>query len=279
MSRPTILLSILLGFGVACGGDGGGSPPAPTPTTTSVSVAFPTGGPIFIGNTVQFEARETLSNGTTRVATNATWGSDAPTVATVSSTGLVTAVAAGQATIFADVNPRGTLLIRVFPNFGGTWAGSEVVTSCQDSGGFEGFCDDPASPVGVGDVFAHNSRFTQTEASVAAVIDLGGGESATMTGTITIGGELQLPAAPVLPPDPLINVQVQNWRSRADSPSRMTGTYEGFFTAPGVTGSLTIVLELRDVVKRSTTTALSTTGGSSVKQALRRISDHLKRLR
>jgi len=103
MSRSGILLSILLGLGVACGGDGGGSPASPSVTTTSVSVTFPAGGTVFIGSAVQFEARETLSNGTTRTATNATWGSDAPAVATVSPTGLVTAVAAGEATIFADV--------------------------------------------------------------------------------------------------------------------------------------------------------------------------------
>ena len=97
-----------------CGDDGGGSPVAPTPTTTSVSVTF-SAETIRVGDTVQFEARETLSNGQTRVATSATWGSDNPAVATVSQTGLVTAVGVGTATIFADVNPRGTVLIEVFP--------------------------------------------------------------------------------------------------------------------------------------------------------------------
>lgn len=38
-----------------------------------------------------------LSNGTTRVATSATWGSDAPGVATVSPTGFVTGVGVGAA--------------------------------------------------------------------------------------------------------------------------------------------------------------------------------------
>ena len=218
-----LVLGLVGGLLVACGGDGG-SPSGPS-TTPSVSVTFPAGGTIFIGNAVQFAAQETLSNGTTRDATNdATWGSDAPNVATVSSTGLVTAVAAGQATISADVNPRGTMLIRVFPNFGGSWAGNEVFASCEASGEFEGLCDVPG--FGVGAVFPHNSMFTQNEASVDATIFTGDGTTATMTGNITVGGELQLPSAPVLPADPMVNAQVQNWLSRADTPSRMTGTYE-----------------------------------------------------
>lgn len=208
--------ALVLGLVVACGGDGG-SPSGPSTTPTSVSVTFPAGGTIFIGDAVQFEARETLSDGTTRVATNATWGSDAPNVATVSSTGLVRAVGAGQATIFADVNPRGTMLIRVFPNFGGSWAGSEVITGCEDSGALEGICDD--RDIAVGERFTHRSMFAQTEASVDAVIETGDGTTATMTGNITVAGELQLPTAPRLPADPVINAQIQNWVSRADTPS------------------------------------------------------------
>jgi hypothetical protein len=96
---------------VACGDD---SPTAPTSTTTSVEVRF-SAEAIRVGDAVQFEAYETLSNGTTRRATAATWGSDNPAVATVSSSGLVTAVSPGEATIFADVNPRGTVRIRVLP--------------------------------------------------------------------------------------------------------------------------------------------------------------------
>ena len=68
-----VVLAVCLGLAAACGGDGGGSPSAPT-STTSVSVTFPAGGTILIGSAVQLEARETLSNGTTRVATNVTWG-------------------------------------------------------------------------------------------------------------------------------------------------------------------------------------------------------------
>ena len=61
-----------------------------------------------------------------QVATDAVWGSDNTAVATVSATGLVTAVGAGEVTIFADVNPRGTLSFRVFPRLDGIWQGLEI---------------------------------------------------------------------------------------------------------------------------------------------------------
>ena len=245
-----------------------GSPTAPTPTSTSLSVTFPPGGPIFIGRSVQFEARETLSNGTTRVATTATWGSDAPSVATVSPTGLVTAVSAGEATIFADVNPRGTLRIRVLPNFGGSWGGSEVLTSCDDSEDFEGFCE---AVYTLGEVFRHSSTFTQTEASVDAEINLGGGVAARGTGTIAMSGELQLPSMPGLPADPDVNLQAQNWRSRVDVPSQMTGMYEGVLTVPGVAGSVRLGLTLQNVVSTSAaSTALrSSVGGGTMTEQVR----------
>ena len=112
--RNVLVIVVLAGLPVACGGDDNPASPTTTTTTTSVSVTF-SAETIRVGDTVQFEARETLSNGQTRIATSATWGSDNPAVATVSQTGLVTAVDVGTATIFADVNPRGTVLIEVMP--------------------------------------------------------------------------------------------------------------------------------------------------------------------
>jgi len=271
MSRPLLLTLLLCSSLFACGG--GDSPTSPT--TTAVSVVFPAGGTIFIGDAVQLEARATLSDGTTRTATNATWGSDNPAVATVSQTGLVTAVAAGEATIFADVNPRGTLRIRVYPSFGGTWTGTEVLDGCEATGAFAGICGDVGFEVG--EVFFHQSTYTQTDASVDAVLDTGEETSASMTGTITIDGELQLSSAPVLPAEPPVDAQIRNWRSRADVPSRMTGTYEGFFTAPGVPGSVTVSIRLQNVVRSgAAATQLSRTGDTALAHAISRMVNHLE---
>jgi len=271
MSRP-LLLSLLLCVSLfACGGSD--SPTAPT--TTAVTVVFPAGGTIFIGDAVQFEARATLSDGTTRTATNATWGSDNPQVATVSQTGLVTAIAAGEATIFADVNPRGTLRIRVYPSFGGTWTGTEVLDNCEATGAFAGICGE--ADFQVGEVFFHQSSYTQTDASVNAELDTGDETSASMTGTITIDGELQLSSAPVLPPEPPIDAQIQNWRSRADVPSQMTGSYEGFLTAPGVPGSLTIRVRLQNVVRSSAAASrLSRAGDTALAKVISRVAGYVE---
>ena len=220
---------------VGCGDD---NPTSPTATVSSVTVApVNLGDTVFTGQTTQFQATSSLSNGQTEMRAG-TWGSDNPNVATVDQNGLVTGVSAGEATIFVDVNPRGSMLVRVFPNVDGTWSGSEVFTACQDSGDFAGLCADP--DLAVGQVFEHDSMFTQNGASVNAVIQTGSATTATTTGTVTLGGELQLATAPVLPAEPGINTQLQNWRSRADVPTQMTGTYEGRFTVPGAEGSLVI---------------------------------------
>ena len=103
---------------VACNGDNGG-PTRPSPSTPSrVSVTYPAGA-IYIGDQVQFEATVSSADGGMQAATNAAWESDAPAVATVSSSGIVTAVSAGEATIAAEVpaSGRGSLRIRVFPDF------------------------------------------------------------------------------------------------------------------------------------------------------------------
>ena len=112
--RNVLVILALASLPVACGGDDNPAAPSSTTTIASVSITF-SAQTIRVGDTVQFEAHETLSNGQTRIATSATWGSDNPAVATVSQAGLVTAVGLGTATIFADINPRGTVLIEVLP--------------------------------------------------------------------------------------------------------------------------------------------------------------------
>ena len=126
----------------ACSGDAGG-PAAPSPTspstTSSVSVTYPAGhGTIYIGDQVQFEATVSSSGGGAQAATGAVWASDAPGIATVSPSGLVTAVSAGEATISVEAaaGARGSLRIRVFPRFHGHWEGDLNVTRISVSPGW-----------------------------------------------------------------------------------------------------------------------------------------------
>jgi CarboxypepD_reg-like domain/Protein of unknown function (DUF3761)/Bacterial Ig-like domain (group 2) len=99
-----LLSAIVLSFGWwACGG-GSSAPAGPstgttTPTVTSVAV---TGSTPSVGSSAQFAANATLSNGTAQTVTSvATWQSSAANVATVTSAGLVAALAAGETDITA----------------------------------------------------------------------------------------------------------------------------------------------------------------------------------
>src|SRR5438270_293833 len=97
----------------ACGSGSTSTPSAPsTPTLSSVGV---TGTTPAIGASSQFTATANLSNGTNQNVTNqAAWQSSSTSVATTSSSGLVTAVGAGEADIRATYqNVAGTLHISV----------------------------------------------------------------------------------------------------------------------------------------------------------------------
>jgi hypothetical protein len=267
-AQMTIRAACACAFTLAACGGGSSTLIGPPPPISSVAVSFP-GGPLFISSTTPFEAREILQDGTTRLAASAAWSSDRPQVASVSTQGVVNAVAAGEATITADSNgARGSLPIRVFPNFAGDWVGREAAVSCVDSGALTGFC----SLVGiVGEVFSHSSSFTQNFGSVTAVVQTDDGKRATMNGSITIDGELQLNSAPALPPDPEFNLQVENWKSRSDTPSRMTGTYDAVVSVPGLTGSARVGVRLDNVAKMSTAAASSPRGtsGSTLRGRIR----------
>jgi len=94
----------------------------------SISVS-PASQATTIGQTVQFTAVGTYGHGSNHPATQqdvtgkATWTSSAPSIATVSSTGLVTAVAAGTATITASMN-----------GFTGLVSGTSTVSVINPSG-------------------------------------------------------------------------------------------------------------------------------------------------
>src|SRR5688572_11062566 len=78
----------------SCETGGGGTG---TVEITSVKVTYP-GGPIYIGAQTQFQATVTKTDGTAGPATGVVWASDAPNVASVSSSGIVTPLKAGEAT-------------------------------------------------------------------------------------------------------------------------------------------------------------------------------------
>lgn len=95
-----VVLAAALGVG-ACGGEsgsgGGGVTPPPAPVVRSVTVT-PSTTTVRVGDSQTLSALVDASAG---AATTVTWSSEAPSVATVSPTGVVTGVGGGTATIRA----------------------------------------------------------------------------------------------------------------------------------------------------------------------------------
>ncbi len=85
---------------------GGGSPSGPSQNMrpANVSVSPTSWQPVSLGETQQFTASVTDAAGRTISGANVTWSSSHAEVATVSSTGLATAVADGTATIAAALS-------------------------------------------------------------------------------------------------------------------------------------------------------------------------------
>jgi trimeric autotransporter adhesin len=112
----------------ACGDGGIGSPPAPVVTTVSISAPSTT---VAVGGSMQLTASATDANGNAVTGMTATWASSNQVVATVVSTsGVVSGVAAGSVTITATINgiagSKG-LTVTPFPAAATVQAGTGVV--------------------------------------------------------------------------------------------------------------------------------------------------------
>ena len=90
-----VVLAVLAAGFAACGGGGGSAGPAPVPTTLTIS---PNGGTLnAVGATLQLAATVKDQNGQPIASPTVTWSSLTTSVAAVSTTGLVAAVANGTA--------------------------------------------------------------------------------------------------------------------------------------------------------------------------------------
>lgn len=198
----------------ACGKDDPPPPTTPTPTTSAVQVraSGDATGTLEAGQTRQLIATATQSTGATSdVTQQAAWQTSAPGVATVSATGLVTAVGEGQVDISATFQSvRGTLGVGVRPvrcavtispgnasfgNFGGAGVVQVQVSaaSCRwtarSDASWLPLAFEPAAP-GSG-TFAYTAPANSTTAPRTAniVVTTATGETATHAVTVdrTIG--------------------------------------------------------------------------------------------
>ena len=220
----------------ACDGDGG-SPTSPSPpTASSLTVAYlEEHGTIYIGDEVQFQAMVSSDGGEGQPATNIVWASDAPAVATVSPSGLVTAASAGEATISAETpsGSRGSRRIRVFPEFHGRWEGDLNVTSMTVPSDWEDLGEESCD--GLADCASWiplRADFTQEGATVTGVLTSTFATSpnyewTVQSGRVSIDGRLSLTSDEIAfrVPDGALEIRARltSWESRADAPGIMTG--------------------------------------------------------
>ena len=168
-----LLIALPFALFAACSEDTSPSAPSSTsatsPATTAVSVTV--SDPVRMGQTAQATGSETLTSGQTRSITSG-WLSDAPAVASVTGTGLVTGVANGRATIYVVAGGRqGQQVVRVVPDYQGRWSGGLRVTSCSQTGIFAvaGFCTEfPA-----GETYRYDLSLSQSGTQMAAIVDYG----------------------------------------------------------------------------------------------------------
>jgi uncharacterized protein YjdB len=86
---------------VSCGGSGDSTGPPPPVPVASVALTPPT-NTLTVGQTVQLAAATKDASGNVLTGHSISWSSSSTAIATVSTAGLVTAVSAGPATIFAS---------------------------------------------------------------------------------------------------------------------------------------------------------------------------------
>jgi hypothetical protein len=178
----------------ACGSPVGPAGPS-TPWVSSLAVSSPN-SIILIAATEHMTATAGLSNGSTDTPAG-TWASDAPGVATVNpSTGLVTGVGPGQATIsFDSAGRRATKVIRVVPNYGGRWSGVWQQTHCTYTGVFVRTSVCQQSKTGR---FNFKFVFTQNGDWVSGTIGGNGppgSPDVTADGTVSMAGDLVIRGA------------------------------------------------------------------------------------
>jgi hypothetical protein len=264
-----LLLAALSLFTFACGKDSNtNNQTGPSCTVTGLTLT-PATDFVRTKATETFGVTAACSGGTTQPV-QGTWGTDAPSVATVDATGKVTGVGSGQVTVFADYQGfRGTRLVRVVPDYQGRWSGDWSVTGCTENGDFAGIC---AGYV-VGDLYGLTLVSNQARDTMTGTTDFGDNLPGPVTGTIQMNGHLVVNGTYTITSEGVtIEITVSNWDTFTADNLRMTGHLRVTGRAVGLQGSFSVDGDLRIVTKTSTTPAGSTpTGTPALRPALARL--------
>lgn len=199
-----------------------------------------------IGESATFTMEAVFSNGTRSPMTAATWGCDNPNVATMSG-GTARGTASGQATVYGQCeHGRATRLLRVTPDYDGTWAGGYFWRGCTESGQFKAEHVCAEMPVGAEAPIVLRLAQNRDRANGTVVF---GAVAGDVSGTIEMPGNLRLNGAIRYEEDDVVmKVTLSDWSTMADG-DRLTGTFNLLWTVDGVDGTMTVACEISSVAR------------------------------
>lgn len=259
-AQAIVVAGLLISAGGCGGTSGGGSTSPTTPTAVTAPTINGSTDMVFVGQVVTFSA----------VGSGVTWGGDAPAVARIdSTTGVVTGIATGRVTIWAEnAGGRITRLLRVLPSYNGNWSGTYELTGCQSSGGFAiaGFC----GSFSLGQVLSINFSMTQTRDQVTGAFALGGIVGTLTSGVVNEDGSLPLAGTAF---EGTSTVRLQSLRATSPSAGTMNGTFDQEWSSTTLSGTGRLSCRIRSVTRTSGAPALfaSPTAALSLEDAIRSV--------
>jgi hypothetical protein len=189
MRRRPRLWSLVVALGALAAACGQSTTPTPSPPAVTAVAITGTFTLPAAGQTSQLVATATFANGTSQVVTNqAKWLSSNPTVATVTTTGLVEALTYGTAIVtatFQGANDSGTVTIAL--NMTGTWKGT--ATDSVESAQLASVLTQPGTTIS-GTASLVDTSGTQASGSFSGTVsNTGSTVNFTVTGTGSGGGQ------------------------------------------------------------------------------------------
>jgi hypothetical protein len=260
MDRRCALLAVTVCLGSALASACGSSPslasqlaPSTTLTVTALSIALNTPS---VGGSAPATALATFSNGSTTPVSSG-FGSDTPSVATVTSAGQVTGVAIGDVTIFVDFQgQRASKKVHVLPSYNGLFTGTYAVGTCVGTGDFtnsdpaQNFCTEftAGRVLSIAVQNAQSSDLT----TLTGLFALGGAQGSGI-GTISSTGTLTYTGAVV---GGTTRMDFRNWTATSPTPGRITGAFDMVWTDSTLTGSATITCTNMDMTRQGSAASL-----------------------
>jgi hypothetical protein len=238
-AQAAVLAAMILGL-PACGG----SPTGPERVTLALT---PGTDFLAIGQTADFNLTGSHANGVQETM-QGTWGSDNTQVATVND-GHVVAVGPGQATIYADcTHGRATRLLRVVPEYAGSWFGIYTYSECSATGDVatrricNGFLPGGQALLGL--------RLSRNREHVTGTVILG-----TLTGDaagdIGLSGSLTLAGSLRFEEDGFAEqIVLSEWDTIAER-ELMTGRFVQTWTMTDAAGSMRVVCDIVRMTRTS----------------------------